>query len=205
MAGNKPANREVKEIYMRKSNFDVRKMNMSDIARVLITEEQIASRVAELGAQISHDYQDGNLVLIGILKGAVVFLADLMRHITIHVEIDFMSVSSYGTDSETSGVVRILKDLDSPIEGRDVLIVEDIVDSGLTLAYLKEILYSRKPNSIKIASFLDKPERRKIDITPDYLGYTVPDEFLVGYGLDYAELYRYLPYVAVLSPQVYEK
>lgn len=178
---------------------------MSDIEKILITEEQIKKRVKELGEQISRDYQDGNLVLIGILKGAVVFLADLMREINIDVTIDFMSVSSYGADSESSGVVRILKDLEHSIEGRDILIVEDIVDTGLTLAYLKDLLESRNPRSVKIAAFLDKPERRKTEITPDYLGYTVPDEFLVGYGLDYAELYRYLPYVAVLSPKVYNK
>ncbi|NLM24558.1 MAG: hypoxanthine phosphoribosyltransferase [Firmicutes bacterium] len=178
---------------------------MSDIAKILITEDQIKQRVKELGQQISEDYPDGNLVLIGILKGAVVFLADLMREIKTHVEIDFMSVSSYGTASESSGVVRILKDLDLSIEGRDILIVEDIVDTGLTLAYLKDLLQSRNPKSVKIAAFLDKPERRKIEISADYLGYSVPDEFLVGYGLDYAERYRYLPYVAVLSPHVYNK
>lgn len=177
----------------------------NDIQRVLISEEQLAAKVAEMGAAISRDYEGKKLMILGVLKGSVVFMADLLRHITIPVEMDFMAVSSYGAGVKTTGVVKILKDLDRLIEGYHVLVVEDILDSGMTLSYLTELLRDRGPASVRIATLLDKPERRKVDITPDYVGFTVPDEFVVGYGLDYAELYRNLPYVGVLAPHVYEK
>ncbi len=161
--------------------------------------------MAELGAAISWDYEGKKLMILGVLKGSVVFMADLLRHITIPVEMDFMAVSSYGAGVKTTGVVKILKDLDRLIEGYHVLVVEDILDSGMTLSYLTELLRDRGPASVRIATLLDKPERRKVDIAPDYVGFTVPDEFVVGYGLDYAELYRNLPYVGILAPHVYEK
>ena len=177
----------------------------NDIQKILISEEQLAARVAELGAAISRDYEGKKLMILGVLKGSVVFMADLLRHITIPVEMDFMAVSSYGAGVKTTGVVKILKDLDRLIEGYHVLVVEDILDSGMTLSYLTELLRDRGPASVRIATLLDKPERRKVDIAPDYVGFTVPDEFVVGYGLDYAELYRNLPYVGILAPHVYEK
>ena len=176
----------------------------SDIREVLISEEQLAAKVAEMGAAISRDYQGKKLMIIGVLKGSVVFMSDLLRRITIPVEMDFMAVSSYGSGTKTSGVVKILKDLDRLIQGYHILIVEDILDSGNTLSYLTELLQDRSPASIRIATLLDKPERRKVDIRPDYVGFQIPDEFVVGYGLDYAELYRNLPYVGVLAPHVYE-
>lgn len=175
-----------------------------DIKEVLISEEQLAAKVAELGAAISRDYQGKKLIILGVLKGSVVFMADLLRQITVPVEMDFMAVSSYGSGTKTSGVVKILKDLDRLIQGYHVLIVEDILDSGMTLSYLTELLRDRSPASIRIATLLDKPERRKVDIKPDYVGFQIPDEFVVGYGLDYAELYRNLPYVGVLAPHVYQ-
>ena len=179
-------------------------MKDSDIKSVLITEEQLAAKGAEMGAQISKDYQGRKLIILGVLKGSVVFMSDLIRSITVPVEMDFMAVSSYGAGVKTSGVVKILKDLDRLIAGYDVLVVEDILDSGMTLSYLTELLRERDPASIRIATLLDKPDRRKVDIKPDYVGFTIPDEFVVGYGLDYAELYRNLPYVGILSPSVYE-
>lgn len=174
-----------------------------DIKEVLISEEQLAAKVAELGAQISRDFAGKNLLMVSVLKGSVVFMADLMRQITIPARIDFMAVSSYGAGVKTSGVVRILKDLEIPLEGYDVLVVEDILDSGMTLNYLRGILKERNPKSISIATLLDKPDRRQVDITPDYVGFVIPDEFVVGYGLDYGEKYRNLPYVGVLKPSVY--
>lgn len=174
-----------------------------DIKEVLISEEQLAAKVAELGAQISRDFAGKNLLMVSVLKGSVVFMADLMRQITIPARIDFMAVSSYGAGVKTSGVVRILKDLEIPLEGYDVLVVEDILDSGMTLNYLRGILKERNPKSISIATLLDKPDRRQVDITPDYVGFVIPDEFVVGYGLDYSEKYRNLPYVGVLKPSVY--
>lgn len=174
-----------------------------DILKVLLTEAEIAAKVKELGRRVSEDYAGKNLLMVSVLKGSVVFMADLMRAISIHARVDFMSVSSYGSGVKTSGVVKIVKDLDIDLEGYDVLIVEDILDSGLTLNYLKDILTQRKPASIKIATLLDKPERRKVDLRADYQCFTVPDEFVVGYGLDYAEKYRNLPYVGVLKPEVY--
>ena len=174
-----------------------------DILRVLLTEEELRAKVQELGRQITQDYRGGSLMLVTVLKGAVVFLADLMRAIDVPAEIDFMVVSSYGSGVKSSGVVKIVKDLDVPIKGRDILIVEDILDYGMTLSYLKELLESREPRSIRIATLLDKPARRKVDLQADYVGYAVPDEFVVGYGLDYDEKYRNLPYIGILKPEVY--
>jgi hypoxanthine phosphoribosyltransferase len=177
-----------------------------DIKEVLVSEEQLNAKVAELGAQISRDYAGKNLLLVSILKGSVVFMADLMRAITIPCSIDFMVVSSYGGANTTStGLVKIIKDLDADLTGREVLIVEDILDTGVTLSNLVPMLKMRNPNSVKICTILDKPTRRKADIHPDYEGYQVPDEFVVGYGLDYDEKYRNLPYVGVLKPEVYAK
>lgn len=172
----------------------------AEISRILISEEEIRLKVKELGEIISRDYQNKDLFVIGILKGSVVFLADLIRAISIPLQIDFMAVTSYGTSTKTSGVVRILKDLETDITSKDVLIVEDIVDTGLTLSYLKENLFSRNPSSLKICTFLDKPSRRRVPLLPDYNGYEIPDEFAVGYGLDYNEAFRNLPYIAVVKP-----
>ena len=164
-----------------------------------MSAEELQQRVAELGAQISHDYAGRQLLLVGVLKGAVFFLSDLMRFIEIPVEVDFMAVASYGSATDSSGVVRILKDLDAAIDGRDVLIVEDIVDSGLTLQYLLRNLGSRNPRTLEVCALLTKPERRKVDLPTRYVGFEIPDRFVVGYGLDHAELYRNLPFVAVLA------
>ena len=175
----------------------------SYIAEVLVTEEALQKRIAELGAEISRDYQGRNLLLLSVLKGSVLFLSDLIRRITVPHAIDFMATSSYGAGVESSGVVRIMKDLDSPIEGRDVLIVEDIIDTGTTLDYLMRILRARMPRSLEICTLLNKPSRRKVEVPVRYIGFDIPNKFVVGYGLDYAELYRNLPYVAVLSERVY--
>ena len=182
-------------------------MSMNDdIKNVLVSEEQLKAKVAELGAQISKDYKGKNLVLVSILKGSVVFMADLMRAISIPCNIDFMVVSSYGgSNTTTSGLVKIIKDLDGDLSGKDVLIVEDILDTGVTLSNLVPMLKMRNPSSVKICTILDKPSRRKADIAPDYEGFQVPDEFVVGYGLDYGEKYRNLPYIGVLKPEIYEK
>jgi len=177
----------------------------SDIREILVDEQQIARRVKELGEEISRDYAGRPLVLVCILRGAVVFMADLLRAITIPVTIDFMAISSYGNNVRSSGVVRILKDLDGSIEGKDVLIVEDIIDSGLTLAYLLENLRSRRPNSLEVCVLLDKQVPRKASLPIRYTGFTIPDAFVVGYGLDYAEKYRNLPYVGILKPEVYSE
>lgn len=174
-----------------------------DVCKVLISEEELQKRVNEIGAQISRDYAGKKLLLVGILKGSIVFMADLMRAITIPTRIDFMAVSSYGSGVKTSGVVKIIKDLDINLEGYDVLIVEDILDSGMTLNYLVELLKSRNPSSVEICSLLDKPERHKVDVNLKYKGFTIPDEFVIGYGLDYAEKYRNLPFVGILDPKVY--
>jgi hypoxanthine phosphoribosyltransferase len=177
---------------------------VGDVAGVLVTEEQIRKRVGELGAQISADYAGRELTLVSVLKGSLPFMGDLMRAISIPVSIDLMEVSSYGgTATESSGLVRILKDLSSPIEGLDVLIVEDIIDTGLTLNYLIRYLGGKKPRSLHICTLLDKPARRLVDIPIDYLGFTIPDQFVVGYGLDYGQHYRNLPFVGVLKPEVY--
>jgi hypoxanthine phosphoribosyltransferase len=175
------------------------------IEKILLTEDQLAQRVRELGQEISKDYEGKDLLVVGILKGAVLFMADLLRSISIPVKMDFMAVSSYGASTHSSGVVRITKDMDQSVEDKDILIVEDIVDTGLTLTYLLDNLGTRKPASVKCCVLLDKPSRRKVAITPDYRGFTIPDEFVVGYGLDYAEIYRNLPYVGVPKPEVYQK
>ncbi len=177
---------------------------IKDIEKVYYSQEELAAIVERLGAQISKDYEGKNLLLVSILKGSVVFMADLMRKITVPCKIDFMCVSSYSDSTVSSGVVKIVKDLDINLEGYDVLIVEDILDSGRTLSYIKSILLSRNPKSIRICTLLDKPERRAVDdIFADYSGAEVPDEFVVGYGLDYNELYRNLPYIGVLKREVY--
>ncbi len=176
---------------------------LNDIDRVLITEQELDKKVKELGKKISEDYKDKNLLLVSILKGSVAFMADLMRAITIPCQIDFMSVSSYGSGAKTSGVVKIIKDIDVEIEGFDILIVEDILDSGLTLSHLMEILKARKAKSIKICTLLSKPDRRKVEVNVSYEGFVIPDEFVVGYGLDFDEKYRNLPYIGVLKPEIY--
>jgi hypoxanthine phosphoribosyltransferase len=169
------------------------------IGDILVSEEDLTRRVRELAAEVSHDYAGKDLLLIGVLKGAVFFLSDLMRHLDIPVEVDFMAVASYGSATKSSGVVRILKDLDAAIEGRDVLIVEDIVDSGLTLQYLLRNLAGRSPASLEVCALLIKPERQKVDLATRYVGFEIPDRFAIGYGLDHAERYRNLPYVAALK------
>ncbi len=178
---------------------------LNDIKEVLVSQEEIKEICRRLGEQITKDYEGKKLLLVSVLRGAVVFLADLMREIKCPLEIDFMAISSYHKGTKSSGVVTFKKDLDVDIEGLDVLIVEDILDSGLSLDYTINILKMRNPASIKICAFLDKPDGRKIDIKPDYVGTTVPNEFVVGYGLDYAEKYRNLPFVGALKEEVYSK
>lgn len=177
----------------------------NDLAQILITEEQLQARVKELGEQISRDYEGKALVLVGILKGAAIFLADLVRHISIPVDYDFVAISSYGADTKTSGVVRLLKDLDESIESKHVLVVEDIVDTGWTLrlSYIVENLRSRKAASVRVATLLDKPSRRKVDVGIDYYGFIVEDQYVVGYGLDFDGRYRSLPFIGILKPEVY--
>jgi hypoxanthine phosphoribosyltransferase len=174
-------------------------MNDSAIGRTLVDQDDLANRVRELGEEISADYDGRELFLVGVLKGAVFFVADLMRHLDMTCAIDFMAVASYGSSTDTSGVVRILKDLDVSIEGREVLIVEDIVDSGLTLNYLLRTLRARNPASLEVCALLTKPERRKVELPIRYVGFEIPNEFAIGYGLDHGERYRNLPYVAALS------
>jgi hypoxanthine phosphoribosyltransferase len=174
-----------------------------DIDHIVLTEEQIQRRVRELGAQIAHDYEGSSLLLVAVLRGAALFVADLARAIDGPVEIDFMAVSSYGSSTKSSGVVRIIKDLDEMIAGRDVLVVEDILDTGLTLKYLLRNLASRKPKSLEVVTLLSKEGKQRVPIECKYVGFSVPDEFVVGYGLDYAEKYRNLPYIGVLKPEVY--
>lgn len=174
-----------------------------DIKEVLLSKEELEKIVSNLGKRISEDYKDKNLMLVSVLKGSVVFMADLMRSITVPCEIDFMAVSSYGKGTKTSGNVKIIKDLDASVEDMDLLIVEDILDSGRTLSYLSELLKQRNAKSIKICTLLDKPDRREANIKADYFGAVIPDAFVVGYGLDYAERYRNLPYVGILKPSVY--
>ena len=176
-----------------------------DIERVIFSEEEISRNVKRLGEQISRDYAGKKLLLVSVLKGSIVFMADLMRAITIPCSIDFMAVSSYGSGTKTSGVVRIIKDLDRPISGWNVLIVEDILDSGMTLQYIMELLSARDPESIRICTLFDKPERRVTNVKANYIGLQVPDEFIVGYGLDYDEIYRNVPYIGVLKPEIYQK
>ena len=178
---------------------------LQDIKEILFSEEVINAKTKELAGRISSDYKGKDLLLVGVLKGSVIFAADLIKNISIPCEIDFMAVSSYGTSSETTGIVRILKDLDHEVSGKDIIIIEDIVDSGVTLDYLLNYLRGRKANSVEIVSLLTKPSRRKVDIDCKYIGFEAPDEFLVGYGLDYAEKYRNLPFVGILKREVYEK
>jgi hypoxanthine phosphoribosyltransferase len=175
----------------------------NDVDEVMITDDQIREKTAELGRKLTEDYRGKNPLLICVLKGGLMFLADLMREIDIPVEIDFMAVSSYGDATESSGVVRILMDLDRNIEGRHVLIVEDIIDTGRTLTYIIENLRTRDPASIKVCTLLNKPARRVLDIPIDYVGFEIPDRFVIGYGLDYGEIYRNLPFVGVLKPELY--
>ena len=172
------------------------------VSEVLVEEEALRARVAELGEEISSDYAGRDLLLVGVLKGAVFFMADLMRQLTVPCEVDFMAISSYGAASDSSGVVRILKDLDIPLDGRHVLVVEDIIDSGLTLSYLMRNLRARQPASLEVCALLTKPGRREIDVPVRYVGFEIPNRFVVGYGLDYAERYRNLPYVGVLQEEV---
>ena len=177
----------------------------NDIKEVLFTEEQLRQKVDELGAQITADYQGKNPLIVSVLKGSYVFMADLTRRIDVPCQVDFMVVSSYGAGTKTSGEVQIIKDLENSIDGRDLIIVEDILDSGVTLSYLMKVLTARGANSIRLCTLLSKPERRKVDVPVDYLGFEIPDEFVVGYGLDFAEKYRNLPYIGILKPSVYSE
>jgi len=187
-----------------KQQIDARRRILDeDVERVLIDQAQLRQRLNELGAAINAEYAGKDLLLVAVLKGSVLFLADLMRHIAIPHEIDFMATSSYGAGVQSSGVVRILKDLNKPIEDRHVLIVEDIIDSGNTLSYLTGMLAARKPASLEIVALLDKPDRREVDIRVAWTGFSIPNEFVVGYGLDYDECYRNLPYIGILKPEIY--
>lgn len=176
-----------------------------DVKEVLFSEKEIAEKVKEIGRQISIDYKDKNLMLVSVLKGSVIFMADLMRAIDIPLTIDFMAVSSYGSGVKTTGAVKILKDIDKDLSGFDLLIVEDILDSGITLSYLTKYLSNKGAKSIKVATLLNKEDRRQADIKADYSCFDVPDEFVIGYGLDYDQKYRNLPYVGILDPKVYTK
>ncbi len=186
-------------------NFKPDNVLYEDLKSILITQDQLYQRIQQMAEEISSDYQEKDLLMVAILKGSVLFYSDLLRAMRIPVCMDFMSISSYGSGTKSSGEVKMIKDLDKNIEGKHVIIVEDIVDSGRTLSYLKRILLARNPASIKICTLLDKPERREVELTPDYKGFTVANEFVVGYGLDYAEQYRNLPEIGVLKPEVYEK
>ena len=177
----------------------------NNFEKVLISEEKLQSRVKELAKQISDDYADKNPFFVCILKGSVFFTTDLLRYLSIPCQMEFMAVSSYGAGTKSSGEVKLVKDLNVPIEGKDVIIVEDIIDSGNTLSYLKRLLEQRNPTSVKICTLLDKPERRKVDLSADYVGFVIPDEFVVGYGLDYNEDYRQIPEICILKREVYEK
>jgi hypoxanthine phosphoribosyltransferase len=172
------------------------------VGEIMIEQDRLQARIRELGEEVSRDYAGRDLLLVGVLKGAVFFMADLMRELTVPCEIDFMAISSYGAQTDSSGVVRILKDLDTNIAGRDVLVVEDIIDSGLTLSYLMRSLKARKPGSLEVCALMTKPERREIDVPVRYVGFEIPNRFVIGYGLDFAERYRNLPYVAVLHPDL---
>lgn len=175
-----------------------------DIADILVTEEQIKEAIDSLGRKLTHDYEGQELLLIGVLRGAIMFIVDLARAIDLPLTIDFMAVASYGASTQTSGIVRILKDLDSSIEGKHVLVVEDIIDSGLTLTYILETLRTRNPASVRVCALLSKPERRRVDVPIDYLCFEIPDAFVVGYGLDYDQIYRNLPFIGVLKPEAYK-
>jgi hypoxanthine phosphoribosyltransferase len=172
------------------------------VGEIMIEQDRLQARIRELGEEVSRDYAGRDLLLVGVLKGAVFFMADLMRELTVPCEIDFMAISSYGAQTDSSGVVRILKDLDTNIAGRDVLVVEDIIDSGLTLSYLMRSLTARKPASLEVCALMTKPERREIEVPVRYVGFEIPNKFVIGYGLDFAERYRNLPYVAVLHPDL---
>ena len=176
---------------------------MSDIKEVLIRDEEIQAKVKELAGQINRDYRDKDLVLVGVLNGAFVFLSDLMRNLDIPCTVDFVSWSSYGKDTSSSGVFRIMKDLETNVESKHVLVVEDIIDTGLTLHYLLDTIRARKPASVRVAALLDKPSRRRIEAKADYLGFQIPDAFVVGYGLDFAQSYRNLPFIGILKPEIY--
>ncbi|MFB5663773.1 hypoxanthine phosphoribosyltransferase [Alteribacillus sp. HJP-4] len=176
----------------------------NEIERILISEEKLQEKVSQLGKALTEEYDGRFPLIIGVLKGALPFMADITKRIETHIEIDFMDVSSYGRGTVTSGEVKIIKDLDTTVEGRDVIILEDIIDSGLTLSYLVSLIKHRGAKSLKIVTLLDKPEGRKVEIVPDMVGFTVPDEFVVGYGLDYAEKYRNLPYIGILKPEIYK-
>jgi hypoxanthine phosphoribosyltransferase len=176
-----------------------------DIDRILVTEQQIQDEVKRLGQQLSREYAGKDLLLVGVLKGALMFIVDLARCINLPVTLDFMAVASYGASTETSGIVRILKDLDSSIEGKHVLVVEDIIDSGLTLNYILETLRNRNPASLSVCALLNKVERRRVDVPIDYVCFDIPDEFVVGYGLDFNQIYRNLPFVGVLKPETYKR
>jgi hypoxanthine phosphoribosyltransferase len=179
-------------------------MMKDDIKEVLLSEEEIQAKVKELGSALSEEYKDRFPLVVGILKGAMPFMSDLIKRMEGHLEMDFMDVSSYGNEIVSSGEVKIIKDLNTSVEGRDVLIIEDIIDSGLTLNYLVDLFHYRKAKSVKVVTLLDKPKGRKVDLTPDVVGFIVPDEFVVGYGLDYAERYRNLPYIGILKPEIYQ-
>ena len=176
-----------------------------DIDHILVTEQQIRDAAASLGRQLTDDYTGKDLLLIGVLRGAIMFIVDLARAIDLPLTLDFMAVASYGASTQTSGIVRILKDLDSSIEGKHVLIVEDIIDSGLTLNYILETLRTRNPASLRVCTLLNKVERRRVDVPVDYVCFNIPDEFVVGYGLDFNQIYRNLPFVGVLKPEAYER
>lgn len=176
----------------------------SDVGDILISKQDLSTKLKEIGEKISKDYEGKNLLLIGVLKGSFIFLADLMRNIDIPVEVDFMAVSSYGSSTKSSGVVKILKDLDATIEGKDVLVVEDIIDTGLTLSYLMSNLKTRGAKTVEVCTLLDKPERRKADVPLKYKGFDIPDEFIVGYGLDYAQKYRNLDQIYILKEEAYK-
>ena len=177
---------------------------MAEKIRVMISEEEVDAKIAELGKQISEDYAGESVHLLCILKGSVFFTCELAKRITVPVSMDFMSVSSYGDGTKSSGIVKIAKDLDETIEGKNVIVIEDIIDSGRTLHYLLDVLQKRRPKSMKLCTLLDKPDRRVVDVKVDYTGFEIPDEFVVGYGLDYAERYRELPYIGILKPEIYE-
>ncbi|MBJ6361258.1 hypoxanthine phosphoribosyltransferase [Paenibacillus sp. GCM10012307] len=178
---------------------------LDDIKEVLYDAQQIQDKIKELGDTLSRDFEGRNPLVICVLKGAFIFMADLVKNINIPLEIDFMAISSYGQSTKSSGIVKIIKDLDVPVEGRDVLIVEDIIDSGLTLSYLIDVLERRNSKSVTVVTLFDKPTRRTVDLEANYTGFSLPDEFVVGYGLDYAEKYRNLPFIGVLKPEVYSK
>lgn len=180
-------------------------MMKDDIAKILITEEQIQEKCREFGAKLTEEYRGRFPLVVGVLKGAMPFMSDLLKHIDTYVEMDFLDVSSYGKGIVSSGEVKIVKDLDTSVEGRDIILVEDIIDSGLTLSYLVKLFHYRKAKSVKVVTLLNKPEGRKVDLVPDMVGFNVPNEFVVGYGLDYAERYRNLPYIGVLKPEIYER